>query len=105
MAADGAKRGAPAIAARRYVANVASAKRAPYVVPTSKTASVWPVTGTGEPGTGIAICAIPPINAVPPRIKSAWVIAVLFGTKAALRVAVEVVVDIEVDIRSTPLLI
>jgi hypothetical protein len=62
------------------------------------------VTGTGEPGTGIAICAIAPINAVPPRIKRACVIAVLFGTKAALRVAVEFAVGIEVDIRSTSLL-
>jgi hypothetical protein len=35
---------------------------------------------------------------VPPRIKRAWVIVVLFGTKAALRVAVDVAVDSAVDI-------
>ena len=29
----------------------------PYAVPSIRTPHVWPVTGTGEPGTGRAICA------------------------------------------------
>jgi hypothetical protein len=40
-----------------YRAKVVTHKVEPYVVPRSNTPNVCPVTGTGDPGTGIAICA------------------------------------------------
>jgi hypothetical protein len=44
------------------------------------------VTGTGEPGTGIEICAIKAINEVPPTIKRACVRALLRGATTERRV-------------------
>jgi hypothetical protein len=41
------------------------------------------VTGTGDPGTGTAICASAAINKVPPTINVAWVNAVLLGKTVA----------------------
>ena len=58
-------------------------RRAPYVVPIKSAARVWPVTGTGEPGTGMAIWARAAINPTPPTTKSACVIAVLRGKTVA----------------------
>ena len=58
-------------------------RRAPYVVPIKSAARVWPVTGTGEPGTGMAIWARAAINPTPPTTKSACVSAVLRGKTVA----------------------
>jgi hypothetical protein len=48
------------------------------------------VTGTGDPGTGTAICAKAAINNVPPTIKVAWVSAVLRGKTVARSDPVEI---------------
>jgi hypothetical protein len=62
-----------------YSAKVVTPKVDPYVVPRSRTPNVCPVTGTGDPGTGTAICA----NAAKPRTplttKTAFVRAVVRG--------------------------
>ena len=49
-----------------YTARERKPRRAPSAVPTRSAAKVWPVTGTGEPGTGTAIWAAMPVSAAPP---------------------------------------
>ena len=80
-----ANTGAPAIPASKYIAKVVSPRPAPYVVPIRSTPKVCPVTGTGEPGTGIAICASTARKIVPPAIKVALVRAELRGNTCARR--------------------
>ena len=58
----------------------------------NKTPRVCPVTGTGDPGTGIAICASNERNATPAITKPALVRTVLRG-KTAVR-SVVVAIDI-----------
>jgi len=64
-----------------YKAKVVKPKLEPYVVPRISTPKVCPVTGTGDPGTGIATCA----NAAKPRTplttKTAFVRAVVRGIR------------------------
>src|SRR5690606_9571007 len=66
-----ANHGTPAMPARAYRARERTPRRAPRAVPTSSAAKVWPVTGTGEPGVGAAICAARPVRAAPPRTRVA----------------------------------
>jgi hypothetical protein len=64
-----------------YNANVVTPKVDPYVVPRIKTPRVCPVTGTGEPGTGIAICAKAAIAKTPLTTKTAFERAVVRGIR------------------------
>ncbi|CAM5440009.1 hypothetical protein SALBM217S_07172 [Streptomyces griseoloalbus] len=66
-----ANHGTPAMPTSAYTAREAKPRRAPRVVPTSSAAKVWPVTGTGEPGTGTAIWAARPVSAAPPSTRAA----------------------------------
>src|SRR6185312_7656808 len=49
-----AKTGRPAAPSARYVITAAAPRQRPRAAPTRRTAKVWPVTGTGENGSGIA---------------------------------------------------
>lgn len=51
----------------------------PYVVPRSRTPNVCPVTGTGEPGTGTAICAKAAKPRMPLTTKTAFVTVITFS--------------------------
>jgi hypothetical protein len=62
-----------------YKANVVKPSVDPYVVPRMRTPNVCPVTGTGEPGTGIAICASAANPSTPPTTKTALDKAVVRG--------------------------
>lgn len=75
--------GMPAIPARAYSASESSPRLAPSEAPTRSAAKVWPVTGTGEPGTGTAIWAAMPVSAAPPSTSAAS------RTRAREAVAVE----------------
>ena len=44
-------------------------RRAPSAPPTSSTENVWPVIGTGEPGTGIEMFAESAIRSAPATIR------------------------------------
>ncbi len=46
-----ANHGMPAMPTRAYSARERKPRRAPSAVPMRSAAKVWPVTGTGEPGT------------------------------------------------------
>ena len=61
-----ANHGTPASPASAYRTSAVRPRLAPSVVPTSSAAKVWPVTGTGEPGTGTEIWAARPVSAAPP---------------------------------------
>jgi hypothetical protein len=54
------------------------------VVPTSRTPRVYPVTGTGEPGTGIDNWARAEMKNTPPTIKTALLSALARGRTRAL---------------------
>src|SRR5579862_5918786 len=60
----------------------------PYAAPTSSTANVCPVIGTGVKPSRTEICAISPTNPAPPRTSSASVSSPERGNTASLRVMV-----------------
>lgn len=62
--------GMPAMPTSAYTARERKPRRAPSAVPTRSAAKVCPVTGTGEPGTGTAICAAMPVSAAPPTTRA-----------------------------------
>src|SRR3954463_15045654 len=53
----------------------------PSTAPTSRTANVCPVNGTGVPGTGTETCAATPTSAAPPTTNA--VVRASVGTRGA----------------------
>jgi len=65
-----ANTGNPAAPAAAYAITVQLPRRDPNSAPAINTAKVWPLTGTGLNGSGIANCALNAITTEPPKIKA-----------------------------------
>src|SRR5207249_10053558 len=63
--------GRPRVPSATYAASVAAPRRAPSAAPTSSTANVWPVTGTGLNGRSTRSCAASATSALPATIATA----------------------------------